>query len=364
MLDFTSALYLGLKHASAELPEWQSLSTGRPAALGETEQARSLGGEVAQLQGCEAGVVLPSTLHLFWDLFDVLARQRIAVLGDGGAYPIARWGMQRAAARGSPVTHFAHHDSSALRHALEALRSRPVTPVIVADAFCASCGQPAPVTEYSALARTHGGYLVLDDTQALGVLGAGSDLSHPLGRGGGGSLRFHGEYGPHLVVGCSLAKAFGAPIAVLSGASALIEHFLEHSETRVYSSPPSQPAIAAGQCALRVNEAEGDSRRARLARLVERFRAQLSQLLGMQIRSRARFPVMHVPIPEGRDASKLHAQLLEHGIRAVLTRRCQRWGAQLTFLLTALHRLKDIELAATRLRDVFATSTSNLTVGW
>ncbi len=31
-MDFTSALYLGLRHASATLPGWEALTLGRPAA--------------------------------------------------------------------------------------------------------------------------------------------------------------------------------------------------------------------------------------------------------------------------------------------------------------------------------------------
>jgi 8-amino-7-oxononanoate synthase len=32
--DFTSSLYLGMRHSSADLPTWSALTSGRPAALG------------------------------------------------------------------------------------------------------------------------------------------------------------------------------------------------------------------------------------------------------------------------------------------------------------------------------------------
>ena len=47
---------------------------------------------------------------------------------------------------------------------------------------------------------------MLDDTQAFGILGEGPLKSNPYGMGGGGSLRWHGVYGPHIIVGSSLAK--------------------------------------------------------------------------------------------------------------------------------------------------------------
>ena len=44
------------------------------------------------------GALLPSTLHLFWDLFAVLGPGNAVILRDCGAYPIARWGTDRARA--------------------------------------------------------------------------------------------------------------------------------------------------------------------------------------------------------------------------------------------------------------------------
>lgn len=50
------------------------------------------------MQGCEMATLSSSTLHLFWDLFGALARGRVAIYMDAGTYPIARWGVERAAA--------------------------------------------------------------------------------------------------------------------------------------------------------------------------------------------------------------------------------------------------------------------------
>ena len=49
----------------------------------------------------------------------------------------------------------------------------------------------------------------------------------PTASGGGGSLRWHGVFGPHVIVGSSLAKGFGAPLAALCGSRALIDRFRE-----------------------------------------------------------------------------------------------------------------------------------------
>ena len=44
------------------------------------------------------------------DLFDVLAHDRIAIYVDAGTYPIARYGVERAAAKGVPTSTFPGHD--------------------------------------------------------------------------------------------------------------------------------------------------------------------------------------------------------------------------------------------------------------
>src|SRR5262245_34149044 len=115
MADFTSALYLGLQHASAELPGWPALTLGRPAALVEPPGAIEAAAALARLQGTAAATLLPSTFHLFWDLLRQLAqRARAALLVDAGAYPILHWAAEGAAAVGARVQRFAHHDPAVL----------------------------------------------------------------------------------------------------------------------------------------------------------------------------------------------------------------------------------------------------------
>src|ERR687892_39659 len=101
MVDFTSALYLGLRHPSDSLGDWEALTLGRPSALREPPDAEAVASDLARLQGCEAGALLPSTLHAYWDLFAILGRGTVVILRDAGTYPIARWGAERAGAMGA-----------------------------------------------------------------------------------------------------------------------------------------------------------------------------------------------------------------------------------------------------------------------
>src|SRR5215208_3177048 len=99
MADFTSALYLGFRHPSQSLRPWSQFTKGKPAALGGSPAATIIGRLLRELQGCECVALLPSTLHLFFDLFEVLRHEGIRLYIDAGTYPTVRWGAERAAAR-------------------------------------------------------------------------------------------------------------------------------------------------------------------------------------------------------------------------------------------------------------------------
>ena len=238
MLDFSSALYLGFEHGSGSLPGWERLTLGKPAALEEVPETLQVQRELAELTGCEQATVGVSTLHLFNDLFGMLAGRRdVAIWIDEAAYPIARWGTDRAAARGVPVRVFASHDSQALWKAMNA--DRMARPVIVTDGFCPIRGEPAPLADYARCAAAGNGLLIVDDTQALGVFGR-PEVPDPYGSGGGGSIRrFQLEGASGIVLVSSLAKALGVPVAMLGGSGEFVGEFRRKSSTLVHCSPPS-----------------------------------------------------------------------------------------------------------------------------
>ena len=85
-----------------------------PVCAGPYKFTERVAQDLAQLLRCKRAVLAPSTLHLYWDLFDLLARDHIAIYVDAGTYPIARWGIERAAAKGVRTATFPTHDSAAL----------------------------------------------------------------------------------------------------------------------------------------------------------------------------------------------------------------------------------------------------------
>jgi 8-amino-7-oxononanoate synthase len=341
MLDFTSALYLGLRHSSASLEPWAQLSTGRPAALYVPTKQLRVAARLAKLTGCDRATLAASTLHLFWDLFGML-ESNAGIYMDGGAYPIARWGAERAAARGIPVWPFAHYNIRSLGQAMDR-QGTCARPVVVADSFCPACGRAAPAPALLAAIEARDGLLILDDTQAIGILGRRPDRLAPYGAGGGGSLTLHDLRSPRVLLVSSLAKAFGAGLAMLAGSAELVQRFEARSETRMHSSPPSLAVIHAAARALSVNARIGDRLRSRLSRMVARFRERLKESGGAS--AGGLFPVQTLKLPQHVDAAALHERLLRRGVQAVLHRARKGRSGRLSFIITGRHQPGEIDQA-------------------
>jgi hypothetical protein len=110
----------------------------------------------------------PCRTRMFWDLFGGLNGMAIQI--DAVTYPIARWGVERATAKGVRATVFRKHDAGALRANLSRETSAG-RPVVVTDGFCPLTGRPAPLRDYAKIVRAFGGLLVVDDTQGFGIFG-------------------------------------------------------------------------------------------------------------------------------------------------------------------------------------------------
>jgi 8-amino-7-oxononanoate synthase len=313
--------------------------------------------QLAALLGTEAATLGVSTLHLFWDLGGQLRRWPVRILADEHLYPVGRWGIERASAAGVPAMDFRHQDAGSLRRRLEAQASRRLPPLVITDGLCPDCGRVPPLDRYLELVEEHGGRLLVDDSQALGLLGRNPQPGQPYGTGGGGSPAFRGISSPRLLFLSSLAKSFGAPLAVLAGSAAAVRSFDQESETLIYSSPPSVAVIRAAEAALWINRERGDRLRARLAGLVRRFRSGLQEI-GLAS-SGGLSPVQNLEIPAGVDPLNLDRQLKTQGIQAVLRQGRCRPGPWITFLIRADQSVEEIDQAVTSIARFVRRSRRN-----
>jgi 8-amino-7-oxononanoate synthase len=320
MADFTSSLYLGMGHPSTQLPPWQMLTTGRPAVLGRPALSTDVASALADLIGTETAVLARSSLHALTDCLEILAPPAAPVLVDERTYAVGQWAVDRAAGRGNPVIRVPHKDTAALHSALRRARRSRVRPVVIADGFCVTCGQSLPLAAYQAMARQHRAILVVDDTQAVGVLGSGSSARDPYGRGGGGSVPCAGAGGPDLVVVASLAKGFGAPVAVVAGPVALVDRVGSAGGSAVHASPPTTVDLLAARSALEQNAHEGDQLRRRLAQRVKVLRDSAARS-GLRLVG-GLFPVQLTPPTTAERARAVHAHLVQADVRTVVVAGC------------------------------------------
>ncbi len=340
MIDFTSALYLGLHHPSWSLPAFPQLTLGKPAALESLRGVDAAQQRLASLTGCDRVSLGPSTFHLFWDVLRWLTSFDIEILIAAGSYPIAEWALDPARARGVAVRTFA-------ANALPVLATGK-RPVIITDGFFPARSKAAPLRQLDRLVRCQGGMLVVDDTQALGIFGDHPGPAQPFGIGGGGSLRAAGLSSRRVLLVSSLAKAFGVPIAMVGGDNEIIREFEASSATRVHCSPASAPVVAASLRALDLNGQQGDHLREQLAQRVTQFRSGLSRL-GL-VSPGGLFPVQQLNLP-ARVVVKMHHFLQRRAIRTVLHKSEVNGSAAISFVLTARHRSAEIDRALVALSD-------------
>lgn len=346
MLDFTSSCYLGIEYSSQTIQPWSQLTTGKPAALYEPKAYRRVAQKVANLQGLETGAIAKSTLHLFWDLFGILSQENFIAFVDSQTYSIAQWGLERFACKGNEVFKFKHHYPGHLHKVLKSRVSIGKRPLIVTDGWCTHCGKMAPLDAYLECARAYNGILIVDDTQALGIFGTSPSHASPYGLWGGGSLQYLGLNGSDIILISSLAKAFGVPIAIISGSESMIDRFNDLSDTRVHCSPPSYADIYAADYTLHRNRKIGDRSRQKLFKLVHRFKQKLSKI---EIQTKGGlFPVQRLvmPLQINIRVEEIHVTLEESGISTLLVAHNQsNQEPEILFILTANHTLEDVDLA-------------------
>ncbi len=336
------------------------MTTGKPAALYEPRLHRLVAQAVARKQGLERGLLAPSTLHVFWDIIATLGRST-AILIDEAMYPVGRWGVMRAMLRGLPVTSFSANDADGLARLIHAYRGQNRVPWIVTDGWSVTLGQPAPLARYVDVLRPcRDGVLLVDDTQAFGVLGGQSSARLPYGTGGGGCLPYLGVQSRKILTITSLAKGLGVPVAVLAGSADQIERYRQRSEVRVHTSPVSNLHAWAAWQALETDRTMGDALRSRLYWNVQLFR----QTLGPITPAGGCFPVQKLQLPNAGTAFTLYNQLRRLGIQSLLLANDrQPTVPEVAFCIRAdhapaaiAHTARQIRAILREIRSVYAKS--------
>jgi 8-amino-7-oxononanoate synthase len=349
MIDFTSSLYLGMKHGNTELAGWSQLTTGVPAALHESYQSKYIGNFIARMQGLETGLTAPSTLHLYWDLFGFLSKQKITVFVDEKIYPVSKYGIERLIVKNLPVYSFKHMDAGDLYRQISKRLQPYTTPIVFTDGLCPQCGKIANILEYRQILTPFNGKIIIDDTQAFGILGKRKD-AFAYGYGGGGILQWLDISDENIVVIASLAKAFGVPISVIAGSMDFISAFENSSSTRESSSPVSIAHLCAATNAIVINKHDGNRRRKLLLDNILLIRKQLLHA-GIQLHA-GFFPVQHIISRNETETADLFNKLNERKFKTVMTRSHLKGKPQITFIINYEHSAPQLLLFANTIKQL------------
>jgi len=340
MTDFTSSLYLGMMHGSRELPEWRQLTSGVPAALKESVLSKKIAGKISEMQGLRAGLLAPSTLHLYIDLFRQLSEKRITLFVDIQIYPVSLYGIEQIVLRKIPVIRYRHLDATDLELKIRKFLKGSTLPVIITDGWCPQCGKASPVDVYLKIVQKYNGMLVMDDSQALGVLGKTDSQLH-YGKGGGGLLKWMHVTDERIVSVTSLAKGFGVPVAAISGSKVFIRDFESRSKIRMVSSPVNFAVLSAVIHTLNINQASGDAGRKKLWENVNYFRRQFNET-GIPI-SGGIFPVQTIYSLSQENCFQLHQYLNRREIHTVIVAPHMDHNPGLSIIINANHTSKEID---------------------
>ena len=336
----------GCKHPSGRLPAWRSLTTGVPAALSPAAGTRRLkrapppsmaasGRRWLRRRSTSCGTSSGSWLRRPWRCTSTPARtRRCAGAPSGPRAPACRCGV--------PAPRGGHAGTTRGGGGARA------APVVVCDGLCARCGRCAPLAGFLGVVAPRGGSIVIDDTQAVGLLGERPAAAPPYGSGGGGTPRHIGLSDPRVLAVVSFAKALGAPVAALLGSDAAVAAYERKSGCREHSSPPS--AVVAPSAGRGSGERERGRRPAGATRGADRAlpdgRAEraASRPAGASSRySRERPRASPRPSCTGRCSTPASETVLRAG----------HSGPELCFVVTARHAAHDVDRAV----EALAAST-------
>jgi len=339
MLDFSSSLYLGLRHPGQQLGSWQSLTLGKPTMLQPIANYRELLNELERLTGTQDMILGTSSLQLFFDFAIWLRNQPVEVFLDEYCYPIAKKAF--TAVHNTTLSgYLRHYEPSDLDRVLSTCSQAGRRPVLVIDGYSPVSGQLCPLEQYCEVLEKYNGIAIVDDTQSLGVFGQHASVDLPYGKGGGGIIMNNNINYENIIYISSMAKGFGVPVAFLSTTKMDISDYLEHSLTNNHCSPVSIAHALSIKHALKLNRNHGEQIRNKLYQLVFKFKQRLSQAGISTIGGD--FPFQTLSKHNRIDATGLYEFLQNKGFTSVLHELKSSDSTAISFLITARHSFADI----------------------
>ena len=204
-----------------------------------------------------------------------------------------------------PVYTFRHRDPEDLARQLMAKLKAGDVPLVMTDGIFPTFGVIAPVPEYVRAIEPYQGYLCLDDSHSVGVLG-------PNGRG---TYEHFGIRSERCFFAGTMSKAFGGHGGFIPAGKAFIDHIKATCGAYPGATPSPTPAMAASIKGLEIVKRE-PQRRERLRRNVALVKSGMKKL-GFDMNDNP-VPIVTWVMKSADEMKKVQSELLARGIAVAL----------------------------------------------
>ncbi|WP_213132106.1 8-amino-7-oxononanoate synthase [Citrobacter sp. FP75] len=333
-LNFSSNDYLGLSHHPQIICAWQqgaerfgvgSGGSGHVSGYSITHQA--LEDELAQWLGYSRALLFISGFAANQAVIAALMGKEDRIVADRLSHASL---LEAASLSPAALRRFTHNDPQHLARLLAA--PCPGQQLVVTEGVFSMDGDSAPLAEIHAGAQRQDAWLLVDDAHGIGVTG----------EEGRGSC-WQQQVKPELLV-VTFGKGFGVSGAAVLCSDSVAEYLLQFARHLIYSTsmPPAQAQALRAALAV-IRSRDGDERRAKLAMLIQRFRAGITT--PDLVLANSDSAIQPLIVGDNAKALQLAQTLREQGcwVTAIRPPTVPVGTARLRLTLTQAHEPQDID---------------------
>ena len=345
VLNFCANNYLGLadneelrEAAKAALDRYGYGMASVRFICGTQEEHKELEAKISSFLGLEDTILYGSCFDANGGLFETLLGEEDAVISDALNHASIIDGVRLSKAK---RFRYANNDMAALEEELRKAEGSRFK-LIATDGVFSMDGIIADLKGVCDLAEKYGAMVMVDDSHAVGFVGA-----H-----GRGSAEYCGVEGRVDIITGTLGKALGgASGGYTSGRREVIDWLRQRSRPYLFSNT-LMPAIAAASLKAFDIVEKGDALRSKLTHNAERFRAEMGKL-GFTLAG-ADHPIIPVMLGDAALAQEMAARLLERGIYVIgfSFPVVPKGQARIRTQMSAAHSTVDIDRAVAAFGEV------------
>jgi glycine C-acetyltransferase len=308
VLNLCANNYLGLADhpaivaaAKEALDRWGYGMASVRFICGTQEVHKELEAALTEFLGTEDTILYSSCFDANGGIFEALLDEHDAVISDALNHASIIDGIRLCKAR---RLRYANRDMDDLEKQLKDGADARFR-MVVTDGVFSMDGYLAPLPEICALAERHDAMVMVDDSHAVGFMGAN----------GRGTHEHHGVMGRIDAITGTLGKALGgASGGYVSGRKELVAMLRQRSRPYLFSNSVAPPIAAASLKVLELLRSAGDLRK-RLSDNTAFFRGRMTEA-GFDILP-GDHPIVPVMVGDAALAAKMAGIMLEKGVYVV-----------------------------------------------